>query len=202
MVSFLTLWVLRSLGQTGYITSNGSWQRVNDIFIFFLTRLQCQGASGRFLSGIAHHKSWPQNMCYTHSWPHHLIVSKQAFRISPISSGKAYKCLIFPPFALLIIDIVSLTVLTNKRRQRRSQCFNAKCVAGLLNGTVSWSNTCVLILEKWSAAVESVERVSTLMATWKCISSNILQVCLRSSIPWVLVAKCYWCMDLSFWIQK
>ncbi len=22
------------------------------------------------LGGIAHHKHWPQNMCYTHSWPH------------------------------------------------------------------------------------------------------------------------------------
>ncbi len=38
------------------------------------TRLQCQGGSGRFLSGIVPHKSWPQNMCHTHSWPQHRVL--------------------------------------------------------------------------------------------------------------------------------
>ena len=35
----LTPWVLRILGQTGYITSTDGWQRVNDIFNFIFPYL-------------------------------------------------------------------------------------------------------------------------------------------------------------------
>ncbi len=50
------------------------------------------------LGGIAHHKHWPQNMCYTHSWPQHPLIEESRY-ISDLyklksTSINVYKCLL------------------------------------------------------------------------------------------------------------
>ncbi len=63
------------------------------------------------LGGIAHHKHWPQNMCYTHSWPQQ-YPTYTVFVTAILST-----CIVFfqSPVALesILVQLVHLLYITN-----------------------------------------------------------------------------------------